>query len=90
VQPPSNVQLLSVAIREPLFADWTNKHVGGHAGHTPIAAVHAGWLRPDDSHPHSPPLPSIAFVLFNKREQFFVMDALVHAVKPVSLTPRFR
>ena len=73
-----------------MFADRTFKQVGGHAGHTPIAAVLTGWLRADDSHPHSPPLPSFAFVRFDKGLQFFVMEALVHAVKPESLAPRFR
>jgi hypothetical protein len=90
VQPPSNGQVLLGAPGEPLFTDWTNKQVGGHAGHAPIAAVLTGWLRPDVPHPHSPPLPSFAFVLFDKREQFFETLALVHAVKPGSLAPRFR
>ena len=84
------MQLLPVAVREPLFADRTNKQVGGHAGHAPIAAVLTGWLRPDVPHPHSPPLRSFAFVLFDKRQQLLEMLALVHAVKPESLAPRFR
>jgi hypothetical protein len=52
--------------------------------------VLTGWLHPDVPHPHSPPLLSFAFVLFDKREQFFETLALVHAVKPGSLAPRFR
>ena len=89
MQPPSNLQLLPVAVREPLFADRTNKQVGGHAGHTPIAAALTGRLRPDVPHPHAPPLRSFAFVLFDKGEQFFETLALVHAVKPESLAPCF-
>jgi hypothetical protein len=46
-------------------------------------------LRPDVPHPQSPPLPSFAFVLLDKGKQLFETKAFVHAVKPVSLVPRF-
>ena len=84
------MQLLPVAVREPLFADRTFKQVGGHAGYTPIAAVLTGWLHPDCSHPLSPPLLVFAFVLFDKRQQFFISLTRMHAVKPPALAPRFK
>jgi hypothetical protein len=50
----------------------------------------AGRLRPDVSHPHSPPLPSFALVLFDQRQQFLIAVAFVHTVKALSLTPRLK
>jgi hypothetical protein len=73
------------ALREPLFTDGAGKKVGRHAGHTPIATMLTGRLRPDCSHPPSPPLLVFAFVLFNKREQFFIALTRMHAVKVPAL-----
>ena len=87
MQPPSHVQRVLPAVREPLFADRAGEQVCRHAVPAPIAAVLTGRLRPDVSHTHSPSLPSFAFVLLDKGEQFFETKALVHAVKPVSLAP---
>ena len=47
-------------------------------------------LHPDVSHPPSPPLLVFAFVLFDKRKQFFISETRVHAVKPPALLSRFR
>jgi len=85
VQPPSQILLFLPAVREPLFADGAGKKVGRHAGHTPITAVLAGWLRPDGSHSPSPPLLVFAFVLFDKRQQFFIAPTRMHAVKAPAL-----
>ena len=73
------------ALREPLFADGAGKKVGRYAGHAPIAAVLTGRLHPDCSHPPSPPLLVFAFVLFDKREQFFIALTRMHAVKAPAL-----
>ena len=89
MQPPSNVQIVLPAVREPLLAAGADKKVGGHTVPAAIAAVLTGLLHPDVSHPHSPPLPSFAFVLLDKRQQFLETKAFVHAVKPVSLAPYF-
>jgi hypothetical protein len=51
--------------------------------------VLAGRLRPDVSQPHSLPLLPFAFVVFNQGEQFFVMLALVHAIKAPALVSHF-
>ena len=75
---------------EPLFTDGADKQVGGHAGHTAIATVLTGRLHSDLPHSPSPRLLAFAFVLFDKREQFFETQALVHAVKAPALAPCFR
>jgi hypothetical protein len=89
VQPPSKILIFLSVLREPLFADWADKKVGGYAGPASIAAVLTGRLHPDVSNPHSPPLFPFALVVFNKGEQFFVIVALVHAVKTTALAPHF-
>jgi len=77
------------ALREPLFADGAGKEVDEYAGPAPIAAILAGRLHPDCSHPPSPPLLVFAFVLFDKGEQFFVSLTRVHAVKMPALPTHF-
>src|SRR5688500_3598599 len=73
---------------EPLFADGAGYKVGGYAGPSAIAAILTGRLHPDVPHPSPSPLPVFQFVLFNKWAQFFVVEALLHTVKPFSLAPR--
>ena len=90
MQPPSKILIFLSVLREPLFADGADQQEGGHAGPASIAAVLTGRLHSDVPHPHSPPLLPFPFVVFNKGEQFFVMEALVNAVKTPALAPYFR
>jgi hypothetical protein len=85
VQPPSQMEGFLPVLRKPLFAEGTGKQICRQAGHAPIAAVHTCRLHADFSHPPSPPLLVFAFVLFDKRQQFFVSQTRVHAVKPSAL-----
>src|SRR5688572_10612136 len=89
MQPPSNVNIVLPAGGQPLFAAGAGQCVKRDTGEIAIAAVLTCRLHPDVSHSPSPPLLMFAFVVFDKGEQFLIADALVHAVKPLSLVPYF-
>ena len=78
------------ALREPLFAGGAGQQIRRNAGEISIAAVLTCRLHPDISHSPSPPLLMFSFVLFEKREQFFISETRVHAVKPPALLSRLK